>query len=338
MDFSDYNLVSFGDSFTFGQNSTVDSDFDIIQARHKKNKIIDIDKMHIEWKNLSNSGAYPRYLGNKLNFKSTRNFGMPGASNKTIYDNIYNYCRNTDTSKDFFTIGLTMADREAIFTKRIDTDKNISLSFNYASFSDVKKSGKFLTEMYKHMSEKTVQEIMLYYRNQYTILSNFILVYDSIISLLEKKKIPYIIYDSINIITSYDTQEKLDLKENIQSSFFDKIFMDDSNMQSEYRYKADARIMEFYDELDSGKNKYYLNQRVIKNNFKKYPGTDTEISKKDIITIDNINRFTAHYGDRVLGSYKHINSPVEGDFHWGVKGHQFVANILQQWIEINYGK
>lgn len=98
MDYSDYTLVSFGDSFTFGQGV----------IPHYNNA--DYDREY--WKEQCHASSYTKFVGDKLNFKDVINLGIPGNSNTNIVFQIENYLRNNN--KVFVLYNLTQQARTSV--------------------------------------------------------------------------------------------------------------------------------------------------------------------------------------------------------------------------------
>lgn len=99
MDYSDYTLVSFGDSFTFGQG--------VIPHYN------DADYDRGYWKEQCHATSYTKFIGDKLNFKDVINLGIPGNSNTNIVFQIENYLRNNN-DKVFVLYNLTQQARTSV--------------------------------------------------------------------------------------------------------------------------------------------------------------------------------------------------------------------------------
>jgi hypothetical protein len=99
MDFGDYTLVSFGDSFTFGQG--------VIPHYN----VSEYDREH--WKQECHANSYTKFVGDKLNFKDVINLGIPGNSNTNIVFQIENYLRNNN-DKVFVLYNLTQQARTSV--------------------------------------------------------------------------------------------------------------------------------------------------------------------------------------------------------------------------------
>lgn len=334
MNFSEKRLVSFGDSYTFGQACTLESDFSKI-LKDNYNKNVPIEQQQALWKQLSNDGSYTEFVKRKLNFKSSINLGAPGAANKSIYDIMYNYCALNDTSNDFFIVSLTSPERESVYSRRIDTGKYSATTLNIATLEHAKKSKQYNVELHRDLPLNTAKEWMLHMNNDITVLSKLIHTIDSIISLLEKNNIPYIIFDCINMFSSFKFIKKMDIENEITTSFFNLIFKDTA---TDFVYDSDIRLKNFYDDIVNEKLPTYLNHHTINKYFDNYPGTGIPIKKevKESSMLSNLNNFVTSYGSEVLGNIDDVLSPVPGDSHWSVKGHKFAAMVLSEWITRHY--
>lgn len=248
---------------------------------------------------------------------------------------MYNYCKLNDTKNDFFVISLTSADREHLYSKKIDTGNYAPTTLNLSSFEAVKRSKQFNVELHRDLSLNAAKELMLHMNNDYTVLSKFIQTLDSILTLLKEYNIPYIIFDCINTFSSDNILKSLDPDKNIETSFFDLIF---SQTSTDFNYKSDIRIKEYYSDIVNEKIPTYLNQHTMQKYIRYFPGTEMEIPENYKTTsLVNVNRFVTLYGQLYLNNMDKVLSPVPGDAHWSVIGHKFAADILSEWILKHYG-
>ena len=96
MDFSEYTLVSFGDSFTFGEDT-------IPEPELLKREPIDTE---LEQKYISecHSNTYTQFLAESLGFKDSINFGFLGASNDRSMMTLESFLRSNPKKKVFIFI------------------------------------------------------------------------------------------------------------------------------------------------------------------------------------------------------------------------------------------
>ena len=72
MDFSEYTLVSFGDSFTFGQDVYLKYD----------TSVKDLRPIQEQYKINCNNLSYTKLISDSIGFKDSLNFGTLAASNE----------------------------------------------------------------------------------------------------------------------------------------------------------------------------------------------------------------------------------------------------------------
>lgn len=109
MDFSKYTLVSFGDSFTFG-DGTVDRN---IYGKDKK-----------IYRKECNKYSYTQVLKDKFNFKDSINFGIQSGSNDSTIMAVQKFLKN-NTDKVFVTVNLTEDSRIIYTGDPIPRNKNM---------------------------------------------------------------------------------------------------------------------------------------------------------------------------------------------------------------------
>jgi len=101
MNFSEYTLVSFGDSFTFGQ--------DVVSPYDKS--VEDLRPVQKQYKIDSNNLSYTKFLADSLGFKDSLNFGTLAASNERSLMHLETFLRNNPTKKVFVLFNFTSQSR-----------------------------------------------------------------------------------------------------------------------------------------------------------------------------------------------------------------------------------
>jgi hypothetical protein len=99
MNFSEYTLVSFGDSFTFGDDTSPQPDLSISQD------------IHSQWKKECNENSYTQVLADSLGFKNSLNFGLLGGSTERSLTLIESFLRQNPTLKIFVLFNFTSVHR-----------------------------------------------------------------------------------------------------------------------------------------------------------------------------------------------------------------------------------
>ena len=98
MIFSEYTLVSFGDSFTFGEDTVPKPDFGEIVDKK-------LEKKYIEE---CNNNSYTQFLAENLGFKDSINFGLLGASNDRSMMLLESFLRSNPKKKVFIIFNFTI--------------------------------------------------------------------------------------------------------------------------------------------------------------------------------------------------------------------------------------
>jgi len=314
--FSDMKLVSFGDSYTFGHNSTLEGDYDRIVANQSNKN--DHSMARIKWRNISNSNSYTAIISNRLNFKEYHNLGIPGSSNKSTLDVLRSYIHNNDVRNCFMLINMTFPDRDLIYTLNERINKSIPYYYQFGTWErDINsKPNLKITKMNKH----SLVDMIEYYYNNITILFQQIHLYYSIIDCLKIAGVPYIIFDILNDMPfsnrKYDILNKCTSSELI-GDFFG---------HEKFTIKQDI-IERYFDDMENKRNPYYLNAFAIQD-YKYYLNTNVPIEKHISNLIDYVSYFP--------GKTQHIMSPVKDDVHWNVYGHNIASGLLEHWIRKHY--
>ena len=319
MNYNEYTLVSFGDSFTFGQGSKLgaENDFTIPANQYSTERK--------RFKKVSNSGSYTKMIKTLLGFKSAINLGLPGASNKRTLTTIKDHTRRYGKENKFYIIGLTDPGRDMLYTMDSGTKLYTSYDFLYNNWSNERLTPKLkeIKNVLK-ISDMAMSEMLAYYFNNFTILLNHIIVYESIVDYLNSEDIPYVIFDITNDTPSsndrYDVLNKIVKEYAISDYFFDDdVYVDDK-----------AYIENYFSDLKDLKNPVYLNYHSMKHHYPTY------LNKKQPLNPDMVNlcRYVFSYPE---GDYRDYLSPIKGDVHWSMKGHKVFAELISDWITKNYG-
>lgn len=327
MDFSEYTLVSFGDSFTFGQGSTLNSDL----IKIKKELLAEGDRKtdpRSVFKTVSNIKSYTKFLEKLMNFKDSVNMGIPGSGNKRTYQLIKDFHRQNKESdnKFFYIINLSHASRDLIMSRNIVTDKFESYDFIFNNWEkDISRpKGKQFPQEIHDLKLKSFADIAKYYRNDYTVLSDYVSLYEDIINFLELNSIPYVIFDILNDMNFHIME--FNLLENIGVQVWADLCLTDNK---------------YYEFMDL-KSTIHNHISMIKHpdskllSFLKYREMDYYVNTKVPIDHDGYAPTNmARYVERHPGKLS-VNSPVEGDDHWSVSGHMLAAELIEYWIRKHY--
>mgnify|MGYP001228813796 FL=1 len=118
MNFSEYTLLSVGDSFSFGQGT----------IEHYPDRILppgEIDIVRQEWRKECNSNSYVSHIGKNLGFKQVINLGLPAGTNELSLINADTWISQNKQEKVFLLFSLTDPQRQIYFNNsRLSTFKS----------------------------------------------------------------------------------------------------------------------------------------------------------------------------------------------------------------------
>lgn len=125
MNFSEYTLLSVGDSFAFGQGTVQHPT--IIQGISANSD----DEQRQEWKKVCNSHSYVKHIEKELSFKQSVNLALPGCSDELSLINAEAWLNKNPKEKVFLLFSLTDPQRQIFF----DTEKQVDFlnTFKYTS-------------------------------------------------------------------------------------------------------------------------------------------------------------------------------------------------------------
>lgn len=116
MNFSEYTLLSVGDSFAFGQGTVEHPTF--IQGISPNSD----DEQRQEWKKVCNSHSYVKHIEKELNFKQSVNLALPGCSDELSLINAETWLNKNPKEKVFLLFSLTDPQRQIFFDKEKQVD------------------------------------------------------------------------------------------------------------------------------------------------------------------------------------------------------------------------
>lgn len=307
MDNSDYTLVSFGDSFTFGQGTISQNDF----------------PADSEWRSACNENSYTRFLKDTLGFKDYINLGVMGASNETSYVLLSEFMRNNDTRKCFFLINFTAPERHD-FIQRV-TDRKDEFAYHYGTIRTGHHPGspdwgeyREHTGLYNTRSRFWEDYWTKLYTQEYAFFKT-IQIYYNIKLLLSDRK--HLMFDLLN-----DTARLID-KQSIKSGFITP------NIADRFGYSQSVSDKGFT--LDSNIDLFnkYLTDIKLNNNYLSY----FELNEKGSIYQELSNNTTvAHINTHInnLARVKKLNYLSNlGCGHWNVDGHSQISEVLTNYIK-----
>lgn len=227
-------LVSLGDSYTFG-HGLVDPNPDMKLWKHESNKL-----------------SYTQKVCDKLKFDYCINAGWSGSSNSNLYYTLQTLYRKLDKQNEyFFIVGLTDYNRDTIFTKSyIHDNKHIMYDYSDTNWREHRKlSNKTWpgsSDIVKGLSDRTADDIIVYYNNKMSMILKTISSYYSIIDFFNANNLKFIMFDLMNV-TSQKRVHNIVINEFLKNG-------------QQHVMSLDTMYDLYYNDLKSNKVPFYLNQ------------------------------------------------------------------------------
>ena len=317
MDFSEYTLVSFGDSFTFGQ--------DIVQEPPLN---LDSDSRFIKeklYKEECNDKAYTQVVADRLGFKDSINFGVLGGSNDRSTLNLESFLRNNPKKKVFVLFNFTGTSRYIQFFKIDGEDKYELVNISNGFFSKVVNTltedtfhGKDMKK-YTGINQKSLAQNWTYFRNTIQEVYNHIKQRRAVYYILSSYNVPYVTFDVLNDMDYRilrDNPLQYISNGNIDGCYSSLLYNDDEN----YVFKEMDFLKAYYQELV---DKSPLLTHI----------TIDKLNKRSCVNGYIINKGKKLHNDEKY--YMSGNHGPEG-CHWNSEGHIEVAKLIEKFINERY--
>jgi hypothetical protein len=301
MNFSEYTLVSFGDSFTFGEDTVPKPDFG--ETVDKK-----LEKKYIEE---CNNNSYTQFLAENLGFKDSINFGLLGASNDRSMMLLESFLRSNPKKKVFIIFNFTNSLRYVQFLK-VDGEKKYDIIDMAPTFEDWKTENR---HPYTGINSKTVAQNWTFFRNSIQDVYNHIKQRRAVYYILSSYNVPYITFDGINDVDARmlrDNPLQYINKDKIDGCYGNFLYNDDEN----YIFKEQDFLNSYYEEL--------VNETPLLNH----------LTIKDMKQNVNLLSYISSLGNSHNGDVDHYISNY--GIHWNIDGHMEVAILLYKFINERY--
>ena len=308
MNFSEYTLVSFGDSFTFGEDTVP------VPGWHIRNEIVDKE---LEQKYISDchSNSYTQFLADNLEFKDSLNFGFKGASNDKSMMALESFLRNNPKKKVFILFNFTSSSRYAQIFKKDDKNEYeiVDMSAGNLLSNDGKVTYPWETK-YTGINSKNLADNLTLYRNSMQDIYNHIKQRRAVYYILSSYDVPYLTFDGIND-TDYhmirDNPMQYINKSEVDGCYSGFLYNDDES----YVWKEMDFLNSYYEELVN--NTPLLNHLTV--------GDLNEI---------NIQSYICRLGENINGDENYYQADY--GTHWSTEGHMEVAKVLEEFISRRY--
>lgn len=329
-DWSDHILLSFGDSFTFGDGlfpQPLVSSQTLVETKYQK---------YYEYTKQCRKHSYTRFVSNLLGFKGHINFGLPGGSNNNSLRMLIEFLQQNpdlDRSKIFVLFGVTNIYRDSLsFT-------NEKGAYIYRPFT----APLLVTELHDvSIHTKNVEESLLVSEivfHEMKMIYDYINLLRTLKEILEGQKIKYIIFDIVNDF-DYDSIKK---NPSYEYGLFNFFYDSEQEAVKQNNLNYNNKIFEAASDLLQG---FGFNHRInlrdlTKNNlpYKMFDGTFYEDSNMVITNMIQYMHFWAiikfgwHNRNPNGNPYHQKYISKYDNAHWNIDGHRIAARIIKSWIE-----
>jgi len=319
MDFSDYTLVSFGDSFTFG-HSVVPKDSRLM-ASHQgipSQQRIDLEK---NWKLSCNNLSYTQVIADNMGFKNSLNFGVPGGSNDRSLMLLESFLRSNPTLKIFVLFNFTSSSRFMQYFHAMDTKKYENLDIHVHPESLIMKAIE--ENRYPGVNKRSLDAQYSIWRSGIQEVYYHIRDRRSLYNMLSSNNIPHATFDVINDVDYRILRDNpmsyIDINDGIGMDF---MWNDDES----YVFKPLNFFESYYQELID-KSPLLTHMTSV----------DLEIDSFEPL-IRNLDSWIGVVGGTEnWKNGKRINKySIESDGHWNAEGHIEVAKLIENYINKNH--
>ena len=321
MDFSNCNLISFGDSFTFGQG-TEGNGISYMQYLELYEDKLTREQITRNWVNKSNQYSYTTKLSYLLGCKKYVNLGQMGASNDHTVYYLREFLRNNHNKNNMYIVALTEPSRHATLQYRELIKQHTERTNSYLFLESIRsdylegrwKDNKntFKSNFYKKLDNRFWGNYIGYFKTQEDTLFNHIQNYYTICELLKGKN--YIMFDVLNGL-DYQISKQRFPNFNTEHGIISDI-KDDNLIKNDFQPILNSNnFIQNYVEHVKNNNNYY-NFYKLNEQFSHY----CKLKQKEIV-YRNVNDMIFQQGYR-----------TKFDHHWSRQGHDKVAKVLRDFI------
>jgi hypothetical protein len=306
MDFSEYTLVSFGDSFTFGEDTVPAPDFTTVQDSTLADTVVK------RYKSDCNKNSYTQFLAESLGFKDSLNFGTRGSSNERSMTNLESFLRSNPKKKIFVLFNFTQTSRYVQFFKE-EKGEEYSVEDMLSHHPDLPLD----SPKYIGINSKIIAQNWTYFRNSMQDVYSHVTHRRMVYYILSSYNIPYVTFDGINdtdAVMIKNNSLKYINKKNIGGGYGNFMYNDDEN----YVFKEMDFLNSYYQELID--KSPLLTHLVFLNSHE--------------LEVENMHTYI-----RTLAKSHPFNNPdyfTGPTGHWNTEGHIEVAKLIEKFINERY--
>ena len=299
MNFSEYTLISFGDSYTFGQDT-------VPTYKHQSHGL---PAIHKQWKKDCNLNSYTQFIANNLGFNDCVNFGVLAGSNERSLTLVESFLRTNPDKKVFVLFNFTSASRFMNIFK-VDNKRQYDI---VDLIPNVEAREWISEERYTSINAKSIIQHYTYWRNSVQDVYSHIRDRRNLYYLLSSYSIPHVTFDIIN------NTDYLMLRDNPL-----KYILSNDGFGVDFMYKDDADYV--LKEMDFFRS--YYNEILTNTPLLCHMGNDV---------LEGLGNLTRYLNSKAKFEYGDENyySAIEGG-HWNIKGHRDVGELIGDFIKKKY--
>ena len=300
MNFSEYTLISFGDSFTFGQ--------DIVPIyKHQPHG------SPKQWKKDCNLNSYTQVIADRMGFKDCLNFGVLAGSNERSFTLVESFLRTNPDKKVFVLFNFTSASRFMNIFK-VDNKRQYDIvDVTPTTTNNVKAREWIREEKYTNINVKSIVHQYTYWRNSVQDVYSHIRDRRNLYYLLSSHNTPHVTFDVLN------NTDFLMLRDNPL-----KYILSNDGFGINFMYKDDADYV--LKEMDFFKS--YYNEILTNTPLLCHMGIDELDGQKNVFEYLN-SKAKFELED------ENYYSAIEGG-HWNIEGHRDVGELIGDFIKKKY--
>ena len=322
-DWSDHILLSFGDSFTFGDGLLPypTAIFEHYQAEHEI----------YGWK--AKNLTYTKKLSEAMKFKGHVNFGIPGGSNQHSVRMLVEFLQQNpdlDRSKIFVLFGVTNIYRETISY----TNKNNAILYRPFTAPHLAERLHLLSKEIKTQEESLNVVTTLYHDMR--MVYEYTSALRTLKEILQTQKIKYFIFDLINEFDYSSIANDPDYTNII----FPEFYISEKEQIEKYNLNFDFNIINnAKDILSGGGFKHRLNLRDLTTNHLPYKMFDGTVYDDPNMPLPHLVRYMHLWAVQKFGHSSSGDPYLErfisrlDNAHWNESGHMIATEIIKSWIE-----
>ena len=300
MDFSEYTLVSFGDSYTFGQDTVPDKIMD-------KVSFLDQRPEQMKWKKECNENSYTQVIADRMGFKDSLNFGVMAGSNERALTLLENFLRNNPEKKILVLFNFTHSSRFLQFLKVEGKRRYVSENIHSVTWDS---NSTFKEGKYTGITKRGLYNHYTYWRNSVQDVYQHIKDRRMLYYMLFSYNVPYVTFDILNDTDKHMLRDNpIDYIDIFEGFGIDFMYNDDES----YVFKEMDFLKSYHQELVD-----------------KSPLL-THIRIDDLDGCGNISDYIIKKGQSKYDDISYYESKVSA--HWNIEGHIEVAKLIEKFIK-----